>query len=270
MLTRRGIEIATLKTRATRLQQLYHLVSYSAWSDLKAQVSRLYLGFAWWIIEPLLYMAVFYVVFGILFERGGPGYPAFLLTGLVAYRWFDTNVRGAMESIARSANLIQQVYVPKYAFPLAATVGSSIKFLLILALLIVFLITQGYYPDVAWLALPALVGIEFLLSLFVGTIVAILIPFLPDLRILVSNGLLLLLFLSGVFYDGADIPQPWQTYFFLNPLAILIQAFRHVLIDGQWPDWGPLLIILVASLAGLAGTLKLHSRVDLVYGKRLL
>ena len=258
-----------MNARATRLQQIYHLVLYSAWSDLKAQVSRLYLGFAWWIIEPLLYMAVFYVVFGILFERGGPGYPAFLLTGLVAYRWFDTNVRSAMESIAKNAALIQQVYVPKYAFPLAATVASTIKFLLILALLIVFQITQGHYPTAAWLALPALVGIEFLLSLLVGTIAALLIPFLPDLRILISNGLLLLLFVSGVFYDGADIPQPWQTYFFLNPLAILIQAFRHVLIDGQWPHWGPLLMILIVSLAGLTATFKLHSRVDLVYGKRL-
>ena len=252
------------------IQRVYHLVMYSAWADLKAQVSRLYLGFAWWIIEPLLYMAVFYFVFGVLFERGGPGYPAFLLTGLVIYRWFDTNVRSAMESIAKNANLMQQLYVPKYAFPLAATVASTIKFLLVLGLLAVFLVSQGHHPNIAWLAIPALIGIEFLFSLFVGTATALVIPFLPDLRILISNGLMLLLFLSGVFYDGASIPEPWQTYFFLNPLAVLIQAFRHVRIDGQWPHWGALLIILAVSLAGLAATLKFHARVDLVYGKRLI
>ncbi len=251
-------------------QQMFHLIWYSAWADLKAQVARLYLGVAWWVIEPLLYMAVFYLVFGILLERGGPGYPVFLLTGLVAFRWFDTSVRKSMNSIIANSNIIEQIYIPKYAFPLISTTSTTLNFLLVFVLLLVFLATQGHYPNLAWFALPYLLGVQFLFAVFIGIATALITPFLPDLRILINNGLMLLLFLSGIFFSIDKLPDLWRSILFLNPVAVLIQAYRDILIDARWPDWMALTIVLAVSIAGLVAVMRFHAKVDLLYAKRLL
>lgn len=251
-------------------RQHFELIWYTAWFEIKAQVSRVYLGFAWWVIEPVMYMATFYLVFGVIFERGGPGFPAFLLTGLVAYRWFDSGVRSASESILRGSNLIKQTYIPKYVLPFSTVVAASFKSLIIVALLIVFLLTLGYTPTATWTAIAPILATIFVLTLFVGGITAILVPFLPDLRILISNGLTLLLFLSGIFYSTDQVPESLRTYFFMNPLAIVIQAMRDVLLSGAWPHWNQLGWVFAISSGGLVLLMAAFKKLDKVYPKRVL
>lgn len=249
---------------------MVELIFFAAWFDIRSQVSRVYLGFAWWFIEPLLYMAAFYLVFGIVFQRGGPDFPSFLLTGLVAFRWFDSGVRSGMESIIRGSNLIKQIYIPKYVLPFSSIVASSVKALVVFALLLVFLLSQGIYPAPAWSALPVVLFTLFLWILFVGGASALVVPFLPDLRILINNGLTLMLFLSGIFYSADQVPDSLRPYFFLNPLATIIHALRDILLDGIWPNWQHLLTVFIVSLAGIVLLFWIFIRVDRVYPKRLL
>lgn len=252
------------------MNRILELIFFAAWFDIKSQVSRVYLGFAWWFIEPLMYMAAFYLVFGIIFQRGGPDFPAFLLTGLVAFRWFDSGVRSGMESIVRGGNLIKQVYIPKFVLPFSSIVASSVKALVVFTLLLAFLISQGIYPTQAWSALPVVLFTLFVWILFVGGASAMVVPFLPDLKIFINNGLTLMLFLSGIFYSAQQVPDGLRPYFFLNPLAAIIQALRDILLDGNWPNWNHLAAVFVASLAGIGLLLWIFIRVDRVYPKRIL
>ncbi|MBL4567407.1 MAG: ABC transporter permease, partial [Porticoccus sp.] len=86
-------------------------------AELKAESSRSYLGFFWWILEPALYMVAFYIVFALVFQRGGPGFIPFLLCGLVVWKWFGSVVSGSANVILSSSALIRQVYIPKYLLP---------------------------------------------------------------------------------------------------------------------------------------------------------
>jgi lipopolysaccharide transport system permease protein len=112
------------------------LVLYGVYTDLRTEVARRFLGFAWWILEPVMYMAVFYLVFGLGLRQGGPDYVPFLLSGMVAWKWFDGSVRQASNCIVMNAGLIQQIFVPKYVFGLIQIFTNTFKFLLILVLLI--------------------------------------------------------------------------------------------------------------------------------------
>jgi lipopolysaccharide transport system permease protein len=251
-------------------QHYMEIIWYKALAELRAEAARAYIGFFWWIIEPVLYMAAFYVVFGLIFSRGGQDFVPFLLCGLVVWKWFSSTVLSCANSIPGNAALMQQVYMPKHLLPATVLVVNTLKFFLIFAMLLVFLIIYGYSPSATWLALPLLIMVQMLFIAAVGGLLAAVIPFVPDLRLILDNALLLLLFLSGIFFDPTAIPANLRLVMQLNPIALIIEGYRAVLLRGQWPDLGQLGAITLLSLLGIGIALRLISRYDRVYPKVLV
>ena len=249
------------------MQRTLDVIRYQVRAELQAEMDRAYFGLIWWILEPVLYMLVFYVVFSMLFDRGGPDFVPFLLCGLVAWRWFDASVRGGASSILLNGSLMNQVYLPKLIFPAVTVIANTIKFFIILAILLLFLLFYGIEPSVSWLALPILVAVQFLVVLVVSCFLALLVPFFPDLNILITNAMTLLLFLSGVFFSIYDLPEKAHFWFFMNPMAVLIAAYRDVLISHRWPNWLQLGWVMVGCLVFGALVLWLAKRYDRVYPK---
>lgn len=249
------------------LRQL-DVIRYRVRAELRAEMDRAYFGLIWWIAEPILYMAVFYVVFSLLFkQRGGGDFVPFLLCGLIAWRWFDASVRNGANSIMTNAGLMNQVYLPKLVFPMITVAANSVKFFIILGLLLLFLLIYGVEPGTTWLALPALILIQGILILVCASLLALVVPFFPDLNILISNAMTLMLFLSGVFFSVQDLPVEAQTWFYLNPMAVVVESYRLVLIDHQWPEWHRLGAVLAASAAVGLLVYRLANRFDRVYPK---
>ncbi|MBI5896301.1 MAG: ABC transporter, partial [Desulfobacterales bacterium] len=93
------------------------LIIYKSWADLRAEARRYYISYAWWIIEPMFEMVVFYLVFNVLMSRGGPNFVQFLLIGLIAWKWFGTTVHRGGNSIIGARALILQTSLPKIIFP---------------------------------------------------------------------------------------------------------------------------------------------------------
>lgn len=213
------------------------LIIYRAYADLKAEAARGYLGVLWWGIEPVLYLAVFYFLFTALRTESGEGVVAFLLVGLVVWKWFASTIPHGARSIASGVNLMQQVYLPKYVFPCVAAVTNFVKFLIVFLFLLSFLLLAGIKPTAAWLMVPLLIAVQFALTLSLAALLASLVPFLPDLNQIINNVLMLLFFLSGVLFDLSKIPAPYQSFLYLNPMAVLIADYREVLIYGRMPSW---------------------------------
>ena len=243
------------------------LVWYKAYADLRVEASRGYLGILWWVLEPLLFMAVFYVVFGARYPHSGKDYVAFLLVGLVAWRWFDNTIKLGSNALIWSQALMQQVYVPKIVFPTVTVVTNTVKFLFVLATLLAFLLLNGYFPGATWLALPGLLAIQLLFIAASTWLISALVPFLPDIRVIMDSGLTLLFFMSGIFFDIGSVSTQLATYLRLNPMAILIESYRKVLLHGVWPDWGMLALVVVFSVIILLVSLRLHFRYDRQFAK---
>ena len=245
----------------------YRIVLQLALSQLRAEVSWAYLGIAWWVIEPVIYMLVFFVVFGLVFERGGPGFVPLLLTGLVTWRWFANTTNASMTAISKNKALMQQVYIPKILFIGVVIIVSTLKFLIVFFFMMVFLIIFGIEPAISWFALPIIFIVELVFVSAVAFLVGLIVPFLPDLRIIITNAMLLLFFVSGVFFMAMDVPENLRGYFFLNPMAVLIDAMRETLIVGNLPDWSALLWVFLSGCAGLAIAVWLFRRYDFTYPK---
>ena len=243
------------------------LIRYKVYAELSAEAARTFLGILWWLIEPILYMSVFYFIFGVMFQRGGEGFVYFLLVGLVVWKWFDSAIRSGMVSLQTNAAVIQQVYQPKFIFPVIIVLINTAKFLLVMLLLLLFLLVTGHPVSLTWLALLPLIGVQFVLIVGITSMCATVIPFLPDLKWVVDNGLTMLFFLSGVFFDISAMPEHLQGWLRLNPMAVLIDSYRSVLLLGQMPDWGHVFWVLLFSCVLVVAALQLFSRYDRIYPK---
>ena len=241
------------------------LVLYKAYADLRAEASRTYISFLWWALEPMLYLAGFYFVFAVLLERRTPNFVAFLLVGLVTWKWFASSVLHASGSILNNPGLMRQVYLPKAVFPFVTITTDSVKFLLVFTILLVFLLWNGGTVSPAWLALPLLLVVELVFLSGVACLAAAVVPIVPDLRILLENVLLVMMFVSGIFFDPATIPEPYQAYFYLNPMATLIESFRAVLLRGEWPAVSAMLGITAVGIALCAIASFILHRLDRAY-----
>lgn len=231
----------------------FELVFYRAYAGLRSESSRNYLSFAWWIIDPLISMGVYYLVFGVMFGGGMPNFVAFLLIGQVIWQWFGFSVNHCMGSIFQAGGLMSQVYLPKQVFPLVVILMDTVKFVLVFLLLLVFLWSYGLPPTQHYLALPALLLSQFLLNTAFGLFVAALVPFIPDLRFLFEAALFLAFFLSGIFYSVTSMPEHYLHLFYLNPMVNLIDSYRAVLMYHQWPNWERLAVVAGVSWLAILG-----------------
>ena len=253
--------------RQGKWRNLTDLVIQKAIAGLRAEASRGYLGVLWWVIEPVMYMGVFYVAFAHLLNRGDENYVIFLLTGLIVWKWFHATLNTGANSLVANAGLMKQVYVPKIVFPLTNIAVNTFKFMIILALLLVFLQFSAAKVSWTWTLLPVLVLTQLLLIVAVTSLLAAVMPFFPDLRVILDNVLMMFLFLSGIFFDIAKLPANVQEYLMLNPMAALIVMYRKVLLEGVPPDWQQVFGILSFSAAVMILAAWFFRRFDRVYPK---
>jgi lipopolysaccharide transport system permease protein len=229
-------------------RQLASLVLFKAYAELRSEASRYFLSILWWVFDPVLSLLVYYVMFGVLLQRGGPEFAFFLLIGIVVWQWFERSALHGMSAIYSNGALMNLVRIPKVYFPAVTTAVDSVKFLIVFALLLLFLWLSGYAPNAAYLALPAVIGVELLLIWGMALLLAGLMPLLPDMKYLVEVLFRLGFFASGILFPASRIPETYRDLYQLNPMVNLIEAYRGILMSGAWPDWGRLAAIAAVAL----------------------
>jgi lipopolysaccharide transport system permease protein len=238
------------------------LISSSPWSmvylrdllrelvgrDMKLRYRRSVLGVAWTLLNPLAQLLVLNFVFSRILPLNIPNYPSFLFVGLLAWSWFQASLLNGTGAIVDNRDLIKRPGFPKAVLPVVTVSSNFIHFLLALPVLFFFLILARIPLTVSLLALPLVFVVQFLLTLSLVYLVATMHVTFRDTQYLLGVLLLLGFYLSPVFYDSSSIPPQYQTLYHLNPLAVLIDAYRQILMDGQFPEWGGLMIMGLVSI----------------------
>lgn len=235
------------------LVQYLRLVDLQAWMALKSDASKLVLGYIWWVLEPLLYVAVFYVVFEVILGTKRADFLIFLMCGKLPFIWFSRSVNQAAGSIVASAGLIGRIDVPKSLFPMAQVQLNFYKQCLVFLFLFVVLIAAGFKPGWTWLWVSPVILVEYLLIVAVSLIASVLVCYVRDFAMVISLGTVFLMFSSGIFWDVRDLGNPQMTELILriNPIAFLLDAYRQVLMYNTAPD----LMHLLSLGAGCCGVI---------------
>lgn len=255
------------KTKLNVLVRYSELILYKTYADLKAETQRTYLGFLWWIFEPIMYMTVFYIFFGILLGRKTDDFVPFLLVGLTAWQWFKSCLSHGAETILGAHHLMRQVYLPKVIFPIILILTDTVKFSFIFVLLLIFLWFYGYAVSLSYFALPLVLIVQLLFTTALTFVLAAIVPFLPDLRFVVENLLIAVFFMSGIILKAEAVPEIYRDYYYLNPIVNIIESYRHILMHQIWPDWSALLTIGLLSGLGIWLGTRLIARFEYIYPK---
>ena len=235
------------------LIKFVNLLFYKSRANLRSEVSRLYLNYLWWALEPLFSMAIYYIVFGVFMNSQTPHYALFLLIGTTQWQWFANTLEHMASSIYNSSHIMQQVDIPKIFFPLEIFLQDTFKHLFVLMLLGVLLVFYPISATLSWVTLPLLLVLQGTLIIATGLLCAAFVPFFPDFRLLLTTILNVLLFISGIFFDVDMFVVPQhRSIMYMNPMAGLIREYRHVIIDGMWPDFRYLTFVTIGIL-GIAG-----------------
>lgn len=232
------------------IPQYLRLIDTMARMKLRADASHNVLGYLWWILEPLLYVAVFYVVFDLILDSGRADFLVFLMCGKLSFIWFSKSVSQASGSIVANNGLIGRVDVTKTLFPLSVVQEGAYRQLAVFALLIGFVVYRGYNPDPAWFYLLPVVFVNYLMIMACALIGSCLVCFVRDFAMLINLSMTFLLFTSGVFWDVRALgdPQKTELVLALNPLAFMLDAYRQVLLNSTAPDWLHLFTLGLASV----------------------
>lgn len=218
-------------------QHLIELVLFSTYAELRAEAARSYLGLVWWVLEPAMMMAAFWLVFDVILKTGGHDYVPFLLIGMTIWQWMKSCITHGGYAIWSALPMVRQVRLPPLVFPLIAMLSDTVKFFFIFLLLVVILWAMGYPPNAAYWALPVLFLAVFLAAAGAGFIVAALVPLVPDLRFVIEQVLLVVMFLSGVIFPLDKVPGHLKWVMELNPVAVVMNDARGILMHGQLPNW---------------------------------
>lgn len=230
--------------------QKFRLIDTMARMALRADASRYFLGYIWWILEPLLFVGVFYVVFNVILDSGRADFLVFLMCGKLAFIWFSKSVTQASNSIVANRGLIGRINVSKTLFPLAMIQEGLYRQVAVFLLLFVVLFFWGYPPSPIWFCLVPLVVVNYLMIVACAFVGACMVCLMRDFTLLISLGMVFLMFTSGVFWDVRSLGDPDMTNVILtvNPLAFMLDAYRQVLMYQTPPDWGHLFLIGCGSL----------------------
>ncbi len=228
------IEPATgwVSLKLRELWEYRELVYFLVWRDVKVRYKQTVLGAAWAIIQPFLTMVVFSLFFGQLAKVPSDGvpYPIFSYTALVPWTIFSYGLGQASNSLVSSAALIQKVYFPRLAAPIAVVLSSIVDFVPAFLVLLGMMLWYGMLPTIHVLWLPLFLLLALVTSLGVGLWLSALNVQFRDIRYTVPFLTQLWLFATPIAYPSSLLPQPWRTLYGLNPMAGVVEGFRWALL----------------------------------------
>ena len=234
-----------------------------------SEASKYYLGWLWWFLEPIAMTAAFLFVFTYLRSSSTENFKYFLIIGVTTWLWFANGVANSTDCLMVAKSIVTQVRLPKLLFPFICVVSASYKPVFVFA---TGLIVCGsiFGLSGAWFYLPVLMFTQLALILAVASSVAFFCCWVRDLRFIVRSGLTLMMFCFGLFFSIDAMPPAYQEILRLNPMATLIEQYRHVLLAGLVPDIPWCIKLAVASMLWLYLLRRAYEHFDLLLTRRLM
>ncbi|MBO0729154.1 MAG: ABC transporter permease [Acidimicrobiaceae bacterium] len=227
--------------------------------DLRVKYKGSVLGVAWSLLNPLLQMAIYTLIFSLFLRIVVlPNFWAFVVGGILVWTFFSTCMGNAAPVFVRNPNLISKVYFPIECLPLSMVLANFVNFLIPMAILVpvLFLVHIPLGPSLA--LLPIIMIAQLLMSIGLSLIVASLTVYLRDIEHFLLLGLQVLFYASPILYPLRTSMLPhgaakFVTILHLNPLSWYLNCYHDVLFFGQWPDGLDFWLMVAFSLVSLVG-----------------
>ena len=231
-----------------RLSYLRDLLRELIARDFKLRYKRSFLGIAWSLLNPLVQLVVFSLVFRFILPLKIPSYSSFLFTGLLAWNWFQASLLSGTGAIVDNRDLVKRPGFPAVILPIVNVGTNFIQYLLALPILLFFLLLNRIPLSAAILVLPIMFLVQFLLTTGLVLVLSAIHVTFRDTQYILGIGLTLAFYLSPVLYDAGSVPDRYRWLYQLNPIAVLIDSYHAILLQGAIPNLVHLLYLSILSI----------------------
>lgn len=231
----------SLLDTARKLYRFRWLLIELVWRDLVLRYRGSVLGFAWTLLNPILFMAVYTLVFSVYLKSGVRAYPLFLLSGMVPWLWVSSAVAQAVTSILDGRTFVGKTLLPTELLVIVPVLSNGLNFLITIALLFLVSVSLGVNVGWALVFLPLLIVIQLCMTLAFALLAATVNVFYRDFQQIVNYLIMAFIFLTPIFYQRTAVPPGLQWMVKFSPIAALIAGYQQVFYYGTPPSWRDLL-----------------------------
>ncbi len=233
-----------------------HLLKQLTRRGVLARYRGSVLGAAWSLLTPLLMLAVYTFVFSVVFkakwdhpQAADANFGVILFSGMIVHALFAEPMVVAASSIINNANYVKKVVFPLHILAWSTVLTTSFQAVISMVVLLIFMLVSGtpIHWTIVWL--PVVLFPMLLMALGVAWLLSSTTVYLRDIGQLVGILATILLFVSPVFYPVERLPSMWQSLIYLNPISLIVDQVRRVVIYGLNPEWLPLLIYTLIAWA---------------------
>lgn len=228
------------------LYQYRELLKTNVKKEIRGKYKGSFLGILWSFVNPLLMTLVYAIVFPFLLKSTEPHYVTFIIIGILPWTWFTNTIALGTVSILGNAGIIKKVYFPREILPISVVTSGMINFLISCLIIAIFLICSGIGFSPYILFLPIIVLVQYLFSLGIVFITSAIDIYIRDLEYIVNFFVTMLFYATPILYSP-EMFASTKIYSLikLNPMGIIINAYRDIFFYKQMPNLASLGILML-------------------------
>ena len=215
--------------------------------EIRGKYKGSWLGILWTFLNPLLMLAVYAFVFPYILRVNVENYTIFMIVALIPWNFFTTAVQNGTGCVVANGNILKKVYFPREIIPISITTSQLVNFLITCLIMFVFILVSGVGFSIHLLLLPLLIFVQFILTLAINFVLSAVTVFAHDVDHFVSVAMTLGFYATPIVYLPEMLPAQFQWAMHINPMAVLVEAYRSILYYHQLPDFNWLGIWIVLS-----------------------
>ena len=236
---------ADKRSNLLNLKELLHykdLFYILAYRDLRVRYAQTFLGLAWALLQPLATLAIFTVVFGraVKVDTGGVPYPMFAICGMASWTYFAFVMKESGNSIISAQGMVKKIYFPRLVIPLSKAVVGFVDFAIGLTFVLVLMIIYQFTPSSNIIFLPVFILLTIISALAVGIWLSALTIRYRDFQHVVPFLVQFGLYATPTAYPASavidNLPEWATVFYYLNPMAGVVEGFRLSLLGGVPPS----------------------------------
>ena len=237
-----------------KIKEIYtyrHMLKTLVKQDIKGRYKGSVLGFLWTLLNPLLMLAVYSVVFQFVFKSNIEHYPIYLFICLMPWNAFANTIAIGTVSVTNGASIIKKVYFPREVLPLAVVISNTIQYFFSAVIIIIALLVSGV--GLSWYALflPVIVLIQAIFSYGLIMMLSAANVYIRDVQYIMNPVMMIWMYASPILYNISMVPEKYQGLYKLNPKVHIMGAYQSILYNKTWPDFKSLGIVTLVAIAFL-------------------
>ncbi len=234
----------------TELREYRELFFFLVWRDIKGRYAQSVLGVGWAVIQPMVSMVVFTVIFGGLasIDSDGVPYQIFSYVALVPWAYYSNALTDSTGSLVKDKGLVQKIYFPRMILPAAAVLGRLVDFFIAFVFLGAFLIWYSITPTLWMLALPVFIIMMMASAAGMGMWLGALAVQYRDVKYGLSFAVQLLMYAAPVVYPVSYVPEQFRMLYAVNPMVGVIEGFRASILGTTAMPWDLIGVSAISSV----------------------